>query len=324
MLTSDDIRALFRKHNATGVLSFCEPTLAAYDDVSPPHPNQTAAVAFHNPKTAALLFDRIWAGAKPDIPRDIGFRTASTRETSLVFLTALLFNLTQAADRGYEVDAYVERVGSVLLDLLPNQFATGVPTIDQYSKVIADSIGADYGISVVPVYSSAAQRDREYQAGDRSTVVAVLENVPVVLEADLSWEQVVELRRDQLILKHLRKFTHWLDGEMVGKPLSFIQDEINVRLAEFEEAARKHGVITTLGALHVTLETPAILGGAAYLAKLGAEISNEWAIVVGTAIAAARVSVHIAKQLLNVKEQRASMAGEIAYVIEVQRRVTAG
>lgn len=321
MLTSDEIRAIFRQHGAQDILSICEPTLAAFDDIAIPNPGQTAAIAFHTPKIAALCFDRVWAGAKPDIPKSIAFRTASSLETGLIFLTALLLRLNEAADHGHDVDKYVALVGNAVLDLLPDVEFAEIPSIDQYSKIISDAIGQEYALAVVPVYSSSAQRDFEYRAGERSAVVAILENVPVISEADLEWEQVLEIRRDIVMLQKLRKFTHWLDSDMIGRPLSFIEDEVAVRFDGFREASRAHGIATTLGVLQLTLETPALFGGTAYLAKLGAAASQEWALIAGAAMATAAVSVHIAQRMLNIRTQRATAAGEIAYVVELQERV---
>jgi len=321
MLTSDDIRAIFRQHGAHAVLNLCEPTLAAFDHIAIPNPGETAAIAFHSPKIAALCFDRIWAGAKPDIPKSIAFRTASSLETGLIFLTALLLSLDEAADQGHNVERYAELVGNAVLGLLPDVDFAEIPSIDQYSKIISDAIGQEYALSVVPVYSSTAQRDREYHAGERSAVVAIIENVPVISEADLQWEQVLEIRRDIIMLQKLRKFTHWLDKDMIGKPLSYIEDEVAVRLDDFRDASRAHGIKTTLGVLQLTLETPAVFGGTAYLAKIGAAVSQEWALIAGAAMAMAAVSVHIAQQMLNIRTQRANTAGEIAYVVELRERV---
>src|SRR3954464_1295541 len=120
MLTSDDIRTLFRRSGAEAALQLCEPMLRAFDLAAPPEVNQTAAIAFHNPKTAALCFDRIWAGAKADIPGEIGFRTSCSGETGLVCLTALLFALKQAQVAGHEVEQYVELVGRTILNVLPD------------------------------------------------------------------------------------------------------------------------------------------------------------------------------------------------------------
>jgi hypothetical protein len=84
------------------------------------------------------------------------------------------------------------------------------------------------------------------------------------------------------------------------------------------------GIATTLGGLQLVVETPAVLGGVAYLAKAGAAIVQDWALAAGGALAATAASVHIAQRLLNIRTQRATAAGEIAYVVELSRACRRG
>jgi hypothetical protein len=301
-----------------------DPLLRQLNTARVPNPGETAAIAFHNPKTAALCFDRIWAGVNPAIPEEVSFRGISNAESILIFLTALMFTLNSRAEKPGNADRFLREVARALLKLMPDIHAPEVPTIDQYSKLLAEGIGTEYRIPVVTVYASPTQRDREYQPGDRAAVVAVLENVPVVNESELEWEQVIELRHDKEMLAKFRKFVHWLDKEMVSKSLAFIEDEIAIRLNDFHEVTRVHGLATTIGLLHVTLDSAALFGGTAALAKLVVDAGTPGALVAGAFAAIAGCSLHIAQALLNVHSQRSNAAGELAYVIELAELSGAG
>jgi hypothetical protein len=326
--TGDDIAKIVSRQLQERGVRFAQTILPTSEELNRralPLAGQTAAIAFSNPKTAALCFDRIWSGVSDEIPAEIGFKGSSPAETALLLLTRVLSAIDEAANgRGddivfAELTSLTEIISS-LTEIIP-----GLTQIDigMYSKLLADVLGAEYNLPVVPVYSSPSQRDRAYRSGDRAAIVAVLENVPVVNEDSLKWEQVRELRRDKQMLVKYRKFAHWLDKEMLEKPLSYVEDEIAVRLGDFQQAARAHGLKTTYGLLHLTLDSSLAFGGGAFLAELS-RLSGKWTIFAGVAAAVARASVHIGEALLDVRTQRINQASEIAYVVELRRQGGAG
>lgn len=327
MVTGDDIRNVFRRHmgeQGSEWLGAFEPLLRQLNVAKLPATHETSAIAFHNPKTAALCFDRIWSGVNPAIPPEVGFRGVSSAESILIFLTALLEALKRSPEESEAKLKFLVQTGMTLFQLMPDISVPNPQTIDQYSKLLADSIGAEYGLPIVSVYASHTQRDREYRLGDRAAIVAVLENVPVIDEAKLEWEQVLELRRDRSMLVKFRRFMHWLDKEMLTSPLSFIEDEVSVRLHEFHEVTHAHGLATTIGILQTTLGGITVIGGTAALAKLVVSVDTPSALASGAVATIAGAALHISRVLLNLRTQRANAAGELAYVIDLAKRVDAG
>ncbi|HEX7152398.1 MAG TPA: hypothetical protein VF618_12995 [Thermoanaerobaculia bacterium] len=307
-----------------------ENLIASYErDVDLPRPDETAAVTFTAPKTAALCYDRVWAGIRYDIPAGVGFRGASSKEKYVMATGDLLDMFADLRANGdadtRELAAKVSSIAAAsFFDTVSPGDAEPSKVLEHITRGIADGLIAEYGIAVVPLYDSRESRNADYQAGDRSVVVATLSNVALVEEEALTWEQIVELRRDATMLRHFRRLMHWLDAELVGKSSSFIQDEIANRLEEYEAVIKKHGFTTRLGMLESVLDSNTLLGGSAAVASLSYAADFNWALIGGGAVLVGRAAVSIAKATINARELRRTTHPEIAFVAEVKNRINRG
>lgn len=304
-----------------------ENLIASYDrDVKLPLPNETSVVTFTVPKTAALCYDRVWAGIRYDIPESVGFRGASSREKYVMATGDLLDMFAELPTGG---DVREQQLAAELWKVAADSFFGTVSpgdadpgkVLESIARGIADGLTDEHGILAVPLYDSRKARDAEYRTGDRSVVVATLSNVALVDEDQLTWEQVIELRGDATLLRNFRRLMHWLDGEMVGKSSSFIQDEIANRLEDYEATVRKHGLETRIGILESIIDSKTLLGGSAAVASLSYAADPKWALIGGGAVLVGNVAVTIARKLLNTADVLRVTQPEIAFVAEVQRRI---
>jgi hypothetical protein len=118
-----------------------------------------------------------------------------------------------------------------------------------------------------------------------------------------------------------RRLRHWLDASMMGKPVSFIQDEIALKLADYEHALKKHGVVTLTGTLSEVLDPrymAATAGVAAGLALGGAEII---AATAAAGLVIGRVVLSITTRLLELDEL--TQRSEVAVIHELEEKRTA-
>src|SRR5689334_23165303 len=213
--------------------------------------NETVAVSLHAPKTTALLYDRVWTPSVHDVPTTVHVNAATDEELALRIVTYVAEALYH---RGRNEPAPTLRTWERLGRL-------------GYAREVAQELAA-VGISAEPAYESTAEYESEYHAGDTPVVVAVLSNVALPVESELAWEQVVELRLDAAARAKLRRLKHWLDAEMVGRRRSFIEDEISIRIEEYEAVLKKHGIKTALGSLSSILDAKFLTSGAAAVASL--------------------------------------------------------
>ncbi len=190
-------------------------------------------------------------------------------------------------------------------------------------RQIALSYHVRTGAAVAPLYNSAQSREAQYGSGETPVVIAVVENLNIVAEESLSWEQVIEFRRDVPARLAYRNFIHWLDKDMVGKSVQFVVDEVNARMERYEWAMRKHGLQTVLGALECTLNAKNLLGTSAAVLTVQS-LSHEalLSVLAGSGLVVGRAAITAAVKLI----ERADILEahrDIAFVHEARSRLKA-
>lgn len=271
-----------------------------------PGPDQSVAVSIKTPKTAALVYDRVWGppNTHGGPPTGIAIFGASPFE---VFLPAVV-KLT-----GDDVQLRKAVIQRVLPKLPVGERGPGFSP-----RAIAAGLTRSHGVQAIPLYPTADERNREYRAGDTEVVVTVLRNLQVVDETTLTWEQVAEFRADPDARRRYRRFVHWLDRELVGKPASYVADEIVNRLEDYDAAVTKHGIQTVVGSIEQILD-PKFLAGAA--AVSGATLlSGSILAALGAAgsLVAARIGLTVARSRLDIDRATADKR-EIAFVHEIAK-----
>ena len=263
---------------------------------------ETVAVSFDAPKTTALLYDRVWTPDYREIPESVGVMSATDEEMALRIVL-------------FCAETFFRGIGHA------NETAERWSTLGRAisSKRVVSRLRKD-GISAVPTYRSADECGNEYRSGSHEVVIGVLRDVALPIEAELSWEQILELRNDTESRRKLLHFKHWLDTDMIGRSPSFISDEIAIRLHTYNEALRKHGVKTILGTLATALDAKVLVGGAAAVASLSYAADPVAAMLAGAAIVAGTVAVHFARVLLDTEDIRSTTNPEIAFIAEVAGR----
>jgi hypothetical protein len=211
---------------------------------------QRGVVSFFKPKTAALFADRVWLQYPGEDTRlDFAFGWESLQSLRLAALWA--FHSMNATEE--ERESW--------------QHETASPQTERFVLATERDLAQEYhtrtGAFIAPLYSSSEIRERQYHSGDAPTIIAVAENLNIVAEESLTWDQVIEFRGDGPSRLAYREFIHWLDKDMLGKPVQFIVDEVSSRLDKYNRALQKHGLRTVLGALERTLDAKSLLGTSA-------------------------------------------------------------
>lgn len=305
-----------------------------------PRAGETVAIA-RKYKTAALIYDRIWGIATDDIPESIrcfGETKAESQfaaiekhgEVVLEWLSEILHSgkeMTQAAVD--ELTRKVPRLKAIRsLEILRNWFNELTKTsgkkqadafLSELYRTIARSLSTTYEIPVAVIYDTKSQRDRQYKAGDRAVVVATLCNFGIVEEEGLSWEQVIEFREDEENRRKYRRFLHWLDKEMVGKSADFIEDEIALRLEDYERALKKHGIKTVLGTIEETLDGKYLAGVAGMVGSFTLTGHPVLGTLAGAGLMIGKMGVKLFDAKLDFDDVELGPNSEISWVYEVRK-----
>ncbi len=211
--------------------------------VQPLRPGECAIITLTRRKTAALLVDRVWAAdTTADLSINFGW------ELPMEVRFRALLKLHDVFERS--------RSAPSVLPASPSELDSFLVAVEHD---LALGFAEASGLAVAPLYSLASRRDAQYRGGDQAAVVCIIDNLGIIDEERLSWAQVVEFRRDEAARKAYKQFVHWLDREMIDKPVPYVTDELGQRLERYNWSLQKHGIQTLIGSISSTLNPRALV-----------------------------------------------------------------
>lgn len=277
-----------------------------------PSAGESVGVTTSIPKTAALFFDRVWSppdyfaeGPPPDI--------AAYGATAMEMWSLATYHLAKDGDLPDQVLARIVRdisstdVGQILIREGP------------VARDLSDALLEERGIHATPLFDSEDALQREYHPGSYEVVIAAVQDVNVVDEMQLTWEQVRQLRSDKEARRNYRRFLQWLDAS-IGKSGTAIADEIAERLHQYDSALKKHGINTMLGALDVVIDPKLAAGASVLIASLS--LAGATTTVAGWSAVAmyiGRAACAVARGFFDIRTTRATQNREIAFLNDIRR-----
>ena len=284
---------------------------------APVEKRESLVIALSRPLSAALFFDRVWTLDR-EIPGTIGFRCGDVKERIALGLTdGLIKDLLKLEPNENVRNEMLEKANEILRS----------PAIEsQLSKAFGELLSPAFEkLTIRPVQTYFASEENlrsTYAMGSTPMVIAALESLEWIDEMQLTWEQVVEVRKDRPSVKALKRMLHWLDSQMAGKPVSFVADEIQTRLTEYESATSKHGIMLARGAFGTFLDVKlwnSLLG-----TIVGGRIDPSHGALIGflTAIALHGCRVVYETFELHVEAKGKLDENPVAYVHHVKNKAT--
>jgi hypothetical protein len=170
------------------------------------------------------------------------------------------------------------------------------------------------GVELTPVYHDPTEYDAlqpDFQQTQEGIEVS-LDFVPVAVEDNLSWEQVLDFRRDSEARKKLKRMRRWFTLELQDKSEAEIRATLEEKLDDYSWALRKHGIQTTVGGFTSFLAAAAAPTTLSLLAASPLVVTGG-----GIALAAGAVAWLANKQVERTELHRS----EIAYLHEVRKLV---
>lgn len=228
----------------------------------PVYKRENIVIAVSKPKTAALLFDRVWTIDR-EVPGSIGIRTNDESEFVALGFRQALFDLFEPQLEGEEKTKKMEDLAS-----LPD--AEGLFG-GFFQHLLQPSLSKLTRRPIQTYFASDETLSATYASGSTSMIIAVLDSLNWIDESKLTWKHVVDIRMDANALGQLQRMLHWLDTGMEGKSASFIEDAILLKIDEYKKAIAKHGIKlfdsafgTFMDARLLTTIMSGAVGGAAF------------------------------------------------------------
>ena len=278
------------------------------ENASLPDKTESVAVTFAKPKTAALCYDRVWDPTGQVVPESIRCSGSSPAECNILSFFCL-FPAIPPVDWG---TIFKRLYDGVSQGTYRGMIEESSGLLYPIARVLAQGFSDSTNHPATPIYGSAQQQQEEYQPGDHQAIVAALENLNIVDESQLTWDQIMQFREDTESRSKYRRLMHWMDKDMVGKPQSFVEDEIAIKLENYEHALEKHGIKSVVGAFKDLLYDNLGLFGAAGLAAAGFPYLAG-GIVVG------KVGVKLAEARLDLDDVKRGDNSEIAAIYEIKQ-----
>jgi hypothetical protein len=285
---------------------------------APIEQSETGVIAWEAPKTAALCFDRVWTGEADHVPEGIRFFNGTWDEIVVALALAgasaasqLETPEIQKLDPKTRQD--LRRLVDVLLgstQILKERIPPGEDAFIGITRVLSESVN-------VPALYPRSRDQLPYSEGRDEVILCTMRDLEVVDEKALTWDQVVEFRRDKESRKKYRRLVHWLDKEMVGKTPNFIRDEIAEKLDAYSQALEKHGIKTVTGALSTLLKADKLLFAAAAGIALS-KVDPFAGLCVASGTLIAKTAIEVVKSRLALADTK--LGAEIAFVHDVKSR----
>lgn len=275
-----------------------------------PAEGESAAISL-KPKTAALCYDRIWSASDTVVPKAIRCWGGSPAELDGRGLAADWNMKTNRAPIAAMCGPEEKR-----LQLLRASTDYGLGLV---LREIARSFSTEYGTPIVPIYDLSADRKSGYREGERQVVVATLLNLRVVDEQHLTWEQVIDFRKDEENRQKYKRFLHWLDKDMVGKSRAFIKDDIALKLDDYQRSLKKHGIRTILGTIEEVLDAKYLASTSAIAGSLTLIGHPTLGMLTGAGLIVGKIVVKIGQTLLDFDDAECGPNSEISWLYELKQ-----
>lgn len=271
-----------------------------------PKPHESLALSVRKPKTAALAFDKVYRFPilEDPVPEEVGFYCATSAE--IRYMAAALF-LLSTQELGIPLD--LERSG---------ENRSPAENEQQSLRLLCEELG-QFGASPTIFYENRRVQGEEFPSGPSEVLTAAISNIAMVDEKELSWDQVIEFRKDKETRAKYRRFVRWVDKELSTKTPAEVEDLVATRLDDYEWALKKHGLASSLGTLSCLID-PKFLGAtSATVAATAFSVDGFWAAVMAAGLTAGRALVTFGTTAINGIDTLRSTNYEIAYVHEIKK-----
>jgi hypothetical protein len=176
------------------------------------------------------------------------------------------------------------------------------------------------GLVVVPSYESYKAYIDDFPEGTAIAYEAALNNLPVVRHDQVSWEQILEFRKDAEATGKYRDIRLWLQQGLAANSVAHASDIISQRIDDYAWAIHKHGLTTITGAITQVFDWKK---SAVTVAATGVAMSIGgplWATIATGLMLSGQATVWIAEQRLKLEETRRGQNREVALLYDAKKK----
>ncbi len=152
-------------------------------------------------------------------------------------------------------------------------------------------------------------------------IVATLEQIPVAIETELSWEQVMEFKKDSESQRKYRDLHLWLEHSLAAKSEYHAKEIIEQKITDYSWAIRKHGIKTKAEIISSTLGLGSIIPTAGGLSSAAINLGPIYGVLTGVGLVITGISAWAVKRNIELNDIKRGANREIAYLYEIQKLI---
>lgn len=133
----------------------------------------------------------------------------------------------------------------------------------------SENFSRKYHLHIAPVYHGLTEFEQDTQQLDANQIYMngslkyrvkkkqfihnkdalsiCIQDFPSIIEEELSWEHVLDIRNNKKMFQQLKRFTSWSDMFLAGKEPNQIRDILESEIDSYKSSLKEHGIITTIG-----------------------------------------------------------------------------
>jgi hypothetical protein len=276
---------------------------------------QTALAGFQS-KAAALYFDYILPFFLILNPQEVNVQTHGPIVT---FLDAPK-QLTALFPPALLNDGFARKEVTTLCELLELLFLDSKDKAEeQVSQAAKEQVfqALRAVLELLPA-GSVSFFGMEGRVGEKDTVSLVLSNLKLVDAEKLSWEHILEVRRDVKSMAKLRRLRLLFHENYSGKPSSYIEDDLLRRVDEYDETVKEWKLDTVQQSLEMVCSSKSLAGTAVPAIVAGLFGGMTLAAAVGSGFEVGKIGLSVWKkhrELVKFKNQN-----PVSYLVELRVR----
>lgn len=241
-------------------------------------------VAYNNPKLAALFFDKIFSPQAQEVPNDILIPDPLSQWQRKDLFKTFMMILTQENAKKVGTDNPINLLSDVYA--LFTSFALN-----------------ETGRESVPIFSTTLFSNYGAESIEISNAIQIsINNIPQIDESTLSWEKILEIRSDPDAINKLRRFRLLIYSEFKDKSKQYIEDTLLVKLEDYNNICKKHGLDVFLTSTSNILNSKSLLAATSIAAigvLMGNDILIDTSLVVGASVEIGKIVIDLSKKNIN-------------------------
>lgn len=259
-------------------------------------------------KRAAVLFDKLWVPSIIRVPVK-GYLIQPQTGDIPPELTFGAYKVDELVTSRFSPVIYGRPGGAIEIT---GDESERQHLYDAFLRPVA-KVYADLGFAVTPVYPSQSLFSSQFTKGEAVAYQAALNNLPLLDEGSVTWDEILSFRQDSNAVKKVRRLRLWLVDGLNCESVNHATDVIAARIEDYTWALRKHGLKTVTGGItHV-----AAAGGTAALLDL-LEKPLYPAIAAGL-LATAKTIAWVSERMIEKKDILSGPKSEVAILYDAKQ-----